>query len=319
LIQLNLICFFLSIKKGNNTSPRQNTSGRRPQQRTGSSGQSTSTTTRGGNGEPLKFEGEFDFEQANARFEQEIEKEFSDKLKITSSSKQQNNQREHTNDTSLTNSQSMTLQDIQDQQHIIMKQKSLHSGSDSLEKPQSKPDHDQHSNLHNRSSMDEDQKNFYDKNISFFDRISCESNEKTQSKPKNWKEERKINAETFGLQQRQQNEMKQNYSRPYSNNYGNNYRNTNTNNYQSSQNNGRSYPRNNYLNNSNNNQQQMSQQQQYRNTNNNANNKNSSQRYNGQRSTNGNNQMRTGSGYTNSNNYRRNEVEVNSSRRFGSR
>jgi len=171
--------------------------------------------------------------------------------------------------------------------------------------------------------MDEDQKNFYDKNISFFDRISCESNEKTQSKPKNWKEERKINAETFGLQQRQQNEMKQNYNRPY-NNYGYRNQNNNNNNYQSSQNNGRSYPRNNYLNNSNNNQTQMSQQQ-YRNTsNNNTNNKNSSQRYNGQRSSNGgnsNNNLRTGSGYTNTNNYnyRRNEVEVNSSRRFGSR
>jgi len=168
----------------NNTSPRQNTAGRRPQQRTGSSGQITATTARGGNGEPLKFEGEFDFEQANARFEQEIEKEFSDKLKISTSGKPQHNQREQTNDTSLTNSQSLSLQDLQDQQHIIMKQKSLHSGSDSLEKPQQKQDHDQHANLNNRSSIDEDQKNFYDKNISFFDRISCESNEKTQSKPK---------------------------------------------------------------------------------------------------------------------------------------
>jgi protein LSM14 len=305
----------------NNTSPRQNTAGgRRPQQRTGSSGQTgTLTGTRGNNGEPLKFEGEFDFEQANARFEQEIEKEFSDKLKI-GSGKQSGNQREQNNDTSLTNSQSLSLQDLQDQQHIIMKQKSLHSGSDNIEKqPQTKQEqHDQHIN---RSSMDEDQKNFYDKNISFFDRISCESNEKSQSKPKNWKEERKINAETFGLQQRQQNEMKQNYNnRPYNNNYGNNYRNNN-NNYQSSQNhNGRSYPRQNYLNSSNS-QQQMSSQQQYRNnTNNNNNIKNTTQRYNGQRSTNGSsNNMRTGSGYNNSTNYRRNEVEVNSSRRFGSR
>jgi protein LSM14 len=150
------------------TSPRQNASGRRPQQRAGSGGQTPSASTRA-NGEPLKFEGEFDFEQANARFEQEIEKEFSDKLKIGSSKPHNNQQRETTNDTSLTNSQSMSLQDIQDQQHIIMKQKSFQSGNDNLEKQ--KQELEQHVN--NRSSTDEDQKNFYDKNISFFDRISC--------------------------------------------------------------------------------------------------------------------------------------------------
>ena len=201
----------------------------------------------------------------------------------------------------------MSLQDIQDQQHIIMKQKSFQSGNDNLEKQ--KQELEQHVN--NRSSTDEDQKNFYDKNISFFDRISCESNEKTQSKPKNWKEERKINAETFGLQQRQQNEMKQNYNRQYNNNQNSNYRNNGNSNYQSSQN-GRSYPRNNYLNNSNSQQPQKYRSNQYGNQNVNS----SSQRYD-QRSTNNNN-LRTGSGYTNTNNYRRNEMEV-SSRRFGSR
>lgn len=53
------------------------------------------------------------------------------------------------------------------------------------------------------ASGDDKQPHFYDKNVSFFDRISCEANEKTQKKPVNWKEERKINAETFGVKENQ--------------------------------------------------------------------------------------------------------------------
>ena len=244
----------------------------------------------------MKFEGEFDFEQANARFE-EIEKEFTDKLKISTKPQQR-----ETHDNSLSNSQSVSVQDMQDQ-HLIMK-KALNTGSEPTEKQQQQKDLD-----HNRSSVEEDKQNFYDKNISFFDRISCESTVKTESKPKSWKEERKINAETFGLQQRQQIDSKPNYNRQYN---GNNYR-TNGN-YPQQSNNGRNYPRNNnYLNNSGNQQQ----------SNRSANTKNTTgyntQRYNNQRVSN--NTNRTGSGYNtnnNNNNYRRNEMEVNS-RRFGSR
>jgi len=246
-------------------------------------------------GEPLKFEGEFDFEQANARFEQEIEKEFSDKLKIGSEKQKHST---NTNDTSLTNSQSLTLQDIQDQQHILMKQKSMNT--ETLDKPDV-----QQQQLHNKHIDDE--KNFYDKNISFFDKISCESNEKNQSKTKNWKEERKINAETFGLQQRQQND-KSNYNRPYTgSSYNNNYRN---NNYQS--NNGRNYPRS--VNNN--------QSSQYRSNNNQMSNMNQRYNNNNQRVAAGGNMMRNNnnSGYSNSNNYRRNEMDLSSGqRRFGSR
>lgn len=50
---------------------------------------------------------------------------------------------------------------------------------------------------------DEQRQHFYDKNVSFFDRISCEANDKIQKKPVNWKEERKINAETFGVKDSQ--------------------------------------------------------------------------------------------------------------------
>jgi len=44
---------------------------------------------------------------------------------------------------------------------------------------------------HHKDRSDEDNKNFYDKNHSFFDRISCEANDKIQTKPKNWREEKK--------------------------------------------------------------------------------------------------------------------------------
>lgn len=291
-IYLRLMLIFLFFFfKGPNLSPRQNTLNRRPQQRSGSGGQQTSTSR---SGEPLKFDSEFDFEQANARFE-EIEKEFNDKLKISSGKPQQQRETQHNNDTSLTNSQSVSMQDMQDQ-HLIMK-KNLNT-----ETAEKQKDLD-----HNRSSLDEEQKNFYDKNISFFDRISCESNEKSQSKPKNWKEERKINAETFGLQQRQQGDSKPMYNRQYNN------QNRTNGNYQHQQqqqqsNNGRNYPRNNnYLNNSGN-QPQSSRLNK---------NQNNSQRYNSQRAS-GNSNMRSSAGYSNPNNYRRNEMEVNS-RRFGSR
>jgi len=308
----------------NNMSPRQ-TSGRRPQQSQSQQQQRQPLSSGSGaqRAEPLKFEGEFDFEQANARFEQEIEKEFTDKLKISdtnTSGKQQRNRRNsktsdkqqqsHDLDSSLTNSQSaLTLQDMQDQHHILMKQKSLSTGVDGhsdFEHRQSS--HSQH------NTMSAEEKNFYDKNISFFDRISCESNEKMQSKErKNWKEERKMNAETFGLMQRQGNDMmmmKSNYTRTYNN--SNRYNN---------QNSGRNYPRN-Y--NSSGQQQQQQQQPQYRSSNSNSMRQPQSQN---QRMTVGSGGMsQRNSNYNNSNsNYRRNDMDVSynnnrgGQRRFGSR
>lgn len=89
--------FFVDL--GNNASPRQqqqynnnnnNNNRMRPQQQQHQQQRSTGGLT-GRNGEPLKFDSEFDFEQANARFEQEIEKEF-DKLKIGSGKGNQQNQ-----------------------------------------------------------------------------------------------------------------------------------------------------------------------------------------------------------------------------------
>lgn len=212
-----------SSSKGNQGSPRQMI--RRPQR-------VNEQTPSGNQREPIKFEGEFDFESANAKFE-EIEKEFTEKLKITGSSKHHHQQSSNQNDTSLSTSQSLPLQDMQDQ-HMLMKQKSLSTGVDS----------EQTGGKDSQHLSGEDKSNFYDKNMSFFDRISCEANEKAQSKPKNWKEERKMNAETFGLRQRQEmhNNDKMNYNNRSYNNNNPGYNRYNNSGNQSG--NGRNYPRN---------------------------------------------------------------------------
>jgi hypothetical protein len=103
----------------------------------------------------LKFDSEFDFEQANARFEEEMEKEFSEKLKISDTHREQ----------------------------AQMEQR---------EKEQREREAEQ------REKDSDEPKTFYDKNLSFFDSISCEATDKQTGKQKNWKEERKLNSETFG-------------------------------------------------------------------------------------------------------------------------
>lgn len=74
------------IDQGNNASPRQpmmnsQNNRMRPQQQRSTGAPSSARNS----GEPMKFDSEFDFESANAKFEQEIEKEF-DKLKISGKS-----------------------------------------------------------------------------------------------------------------------------------------------------------------------------------------------------------------------------------------
>ena len=302
-------------------SPRQTSGRRAPQSRPAASGQPGS-----GRAEPLKFEGEFDFEQANARFEQEIEKEFTDKLKLGDKhqSQQQQRNRHHSKeqlDSSLTNTQSLSLQDMQDQQHMLMKQKTMGTTTTTDDHKDSSSSSSHHHHMPNPNTMSAEEKNFYDKNISFFDRISCESSDKLQTKErKNWKEERKMNAETFGLVQRQAEMKSANYAR----NYGNNNNRYNQSQQQGSA--GRNYPRN-Y-----NSSGQQQSQQQYRGNNNNNNMRQQqpqSQQQRmavgsgmGQRNNNNNNYRRNDMD-NNSNNYRRNDMDVSysrgSQRRFGSR
>jgi hypothetical protein len=208
----------------------------------------------------------------------------------------------------------MSQQELQDQAHMMMKQKSM----ESMDMMMNNRDHS--SMLHSLqakqmlSKEDQDMKDFYDKNISFFDRISCESNEKSNmlsQKPKNWKEERKINTETFGVMPKVNNS----YHRSYNNyhNRNNNYNNNPRTNYRSSQN--QNYNQNN-LNSSrgnNNNDRRDSQQHMQQNSRPSQVNNYNQRPQNNMRSNMNNN--------NNNNGYRRQEMEVNgnSQRRFGSR
>ncbi|XP_060595713.1 protein LSM14 homolog A-like isoform X2 [Ruditapes philippinarum] len=104
--------------------------------------------------EPIKFEGEFDFESSNAQFDkEEIERELKQKLTLGE-------------DTSKVNGE-----------------KAVENGEGG-----------------GGGGGEEDDECFYDKSKSFFDNISCEATDRAkgkQSRP-SWKEERKLNVETFG-------------------------------------------------------------------------------------------------------------------------
>lgn len=118
--------------------------------------------------EPLKFEGDFDFESSNAQFDKEnIEKELKTKLvigpaspsgeKVANGSEEKGEVEEHHVDT--TNEADAEVEDKE------------------LEPV------------------------YYDKAKSFFDNISCEATEREKginNRP-NWREERKMNSETFGI------------------------------------------------------------------------------------------------------------------------
>jgi hypothetical protein len=138
--------------------------------------------------EPLP---EFDFETANDRFKQEVVsslKDSFDKLKIGQSTQHHKHQQ----------MLSKSVQDINDALHLKASKQHLLSSNNnnntsSLDTSMSLQQIANHSDMANEHQ-------FYDKTVSFFDKISCEANEKSsQNKPKNWKEERKMNAETFGL------------------------------------------------------------------------------------------------------------------------
>lgn len=77
---------------GNQQGNNNNNNNRMRQQQHQQQRSTGAPSSNRGSGEPIKFDSEFDFEQANAKFEQEIEKEF-DKLKIgTKSGSSQQNQ-----------------------------------------------------------------------------------------------------------------------------------------------------------------------------------------------------------------------------------
>jgi protein LSM14 len=117
----------------------------------------------------LKFIGDFDFEKSNAEFDKNaIEDEIKKSLSIKTDKKE----------TTINESPKTEQEKDKENQHIT---------SSSTQSEQQ----DIHSD------------GYYDKQKSFFDRISCESTEKEKTNTRrNWNEERRVNAETFGLKYR---------------------------------------------------------------------------------------------------------------------
>jgi len=110
----------------------------------------------------LKFTGDFDFEKSNAEFDKNA---IEDEIKKSLSIK--------------------TTKDSPNTEHEKENQQTYSSSTQSEQQHEVNTD------------------GYYDKQKSFFDRISCESNEKEKTNTRrNWNEERRMNAETFGLKYR---------------------------------------------------------------------------------------------------------------------
>ncbi|CAF3751555.1 unnamed protein product [Rotaria sp. Silwood1] len=126
----------------------------------------------------LKFVGDFDFEKSNAEFDKNaIEDEIKKSLSIkTTKDRDDNTEKEKEKEN--------------EQQSQQQQQQQINSSTIKLEQPQ-------------QQQQDTNPEGYYDKQKSFFDRISCETTEKEKTTPRrNWNEERRINAETFGLKYR---------------------------------------------------------------------------------------------------------------------
>jgi len=115
----------------------------------------------------LKFVGDFDFEKSNAEFDKNaIEDEIKKSLSIKPT-------------------KSETSQESPKTEQENKENQQLTSSSTQSEQQEMHPD------------------GYYDKQKSFFDRISCESTTKENTNARrNWNEERRVNAETFGLKYR---------------------------------------------------------------------------------------------------------------------
>jgi protein LSM14 len=153
-------------------------------------------STRGNNSNQsaLKFIGDFDFEKSNAEFdknaiEDEIKKSLSIKTKKEKDDSKSNTDNDKEKEKENTNQpeQDQQQQEQQDQQEQPEQQTTSASTT--------KSDQQQPSEANTEG--------FYDKQKSFFDRISCETTEKEKSNSRrNRNEERRLNAETFGLKYR---------------------------------------------------------------------------------------------------------------------
>lgn len=135
----------------------------------------------------LKFDGDYDFEEANAKFEKDkIVDELSQKLKITDDDKPATDPvTNHVNGDAESPNLKENLSDANENDAVVetgeMENEELHDGSDV-------------------NGEDEDEEDpYYNKTRSFFDNISCEATERLKggNRP-SWREERALNSETFG-------------------------------------------------------------------------------------------------------------------------
>jgi protein LSM14 len=146
------------------------------QQRNNRQQRETADSTRGNSNSQstLKFIGDFDFEKSNAEFDKNaIEDEIKKSLSIKTT-KEKDDERINTD-------------------------KEKENDQQPEQQPTIKLDQEQQPQPQEEGNPD----GYYDKQKSFFDRISCETTEKEKTNARrNWNEERRINAETFGLKYR---------------------------------------------------------------------------------------------------------------------
>ncbi|XP_041564297.1 protein LSM14 homolog B isoform X2 [Drosophila elegans] len=131
----------------------------------------------------IKFEGDFDFEQANNKFE-ELRSQLA-KLKVA----------EDANAKTTTNSTTTTATATNEQ--VGEKVESVHTLNGETDK---KDDSGNETGAGEHEPEEDDVAVCYDKTKSFFDNISCEAaQDRSKNKKNDWRQERKLNTETFGV------------------------------------------------------------------------------------------------------------------------
>lgn len=147
--------------------PRRNSTGGMPNnQQASRANRQQRERTVGPKASTLKFVGDFDFEKSNAEFDKNA---IEDEIK-----------------------KSLSIKPVKSE-----------TTSDSPKSEQDKENQPTMSSSTQSEAQEINPDGYYDKQKSFFDRISCESTtkEKTNTR-RNWNEERRVNAETFGLKYR---------------------------------------------------------------------------------------------------------------------
>ncbi|XP_025197193.1 protein LSM14 homolog B-B isoform X1 [Melanaphis sacchari] len=172
----------------------------------------------------LKFDEDYDFDKANSEF-QEIIKKLS-RTKIDDGFDDSTEEVTIVNGTSSVNGDS--LLHLNDGEQVNTKKNHRVESGNEI------------GVIENENEGDDDQKTFYDKSKSFFDSISCEAVERSKghSQRTDWRTERKLNSETFGVAMARRGQYHRGRGGYYNNN-NTNYR-TNPNSY----NNGNNYNNN---------------------------------------------------------------------------